>query len=412
MPDQQQCSKETSCADTGSCHRDDLEGRALHKQVGFDVPFSKTFPIEVWERVIDHLWVDPLAVGGKDLAIRDRKQVAEMRVMLQRDQYLKTVIKSVHFSTLEPLGPFAVTMAGKLRRLEDVHVGSTEWKPGMVHADAANVFLFLSTFTSITKLTMSYVKFPSVATFGRLICSLPRLSLLTLFWVSFTTKGYKAGTVLSPKDFVLEQFSSNDCDDAADVFDCLHATRIATKTRKLTFGLFQNLYTSNGLISRRIQQLLEASGELLTSIHLTFYFGVTPDFTELVSFKHNTKLEILTLDLVSEWDAQMGALFSLLLDTSPSALREIRIAAAYMPNYSDCPTNESLFVLLDPHVCALIDRHLSASAYKRFKVLSFELLVSPALYQTAGGEDRPTLEFWEKGLGERFPRLKTAGSLQ
>lgn len=90
---------------------------------------------------------------------------------------------------MQHIGPFAPMLAGKLTRLDDFWIMAAVWMPGLMHY---NTFLFFSAFTSVTRLGLIEVTFPTVLTFGRLVCSLPNLVHLRCRSLKFMTPTFDA----------------------------------------------------------------------------------------------------------------------------------------------------------------------------------------------------------------------------
>lgn len=86
--------------------------------------------------------------------------------------------------------------AGKMPHLEGLSVSFERfgtWKSGEMHMD---VFLHLSTFTSVTRLSLTGIIFPSVQTLNRLLSALPSLASLECMWVKFKTHDLRLGASL------------------------------------------------------------------------------------------------------------------------------------------------------------------------------------------------------------------------
>lgn len=82
------------------------------------------------------------------------------------------------------LGTFAVMLGGRWTETECLYIERAEWRAGDMPPD---LFENLSTFTGITQLALYDVTFPSIATFGRLVCALPALDWVACDGVRFVT---------------------------------------------------------------------------------------------------------------------------------------------------------------------------------------------------------------------------------
>lgn len=76
------------------------------------------------------------------------------------------------------LGPFAAMKARKWTRITELGIRFADWRPGTMHPDT---FLYLSTLSSVTRLSLGHVKFPTIGTFGRLITALLHLERLKCY---------------------------------------------------------------------------------------------------------------------------------------------------------------------------------------------------------------------------------------
>ncbi|KZT01631.1 uncharacterized protein LAESUDRAFT_611880, partial [Laetiporus sulphureus 93-53] len=162
-------------------------------------------PVEVWENVIDHLWADQWALWECRLVCRawyppsrfyllkyiTMRSVKGVKAYAKELKQTPELSKRRHHMTISGnqrtdmsvLWPAATMLARKLPRLETLDIRWSEWKPWTMHRD---VFLHLSGFSSVTRLHLSDVTFPSITVFGRLVCALPRLVALTCEDLEFT----------------------------------------------------------------------------------------------------------------------------------------------------------------------------------------------------------------------------------
>ncbi|CCM05462.1 uncharacterized protein FIBRA_07683 [Fibroporia radiculosa] len=186
--------------------------------------------------------------------------------------------------TSDALTVFAARMARKLPRLERLAMFG-EWAPGLFHLGAADIFLYLTTFTSVTYLQLSTAHSLTAITFGRLICALPGLSHLSCRDLAFSARsGLISGSFLMRRKPVtdLELIRS---DDVAEFFA---TSKMAVSLTRISFV---------GRVSQSLRQMLLAS-ESLQSLILTI-----PDLGPDVILQDNTNLEALTVNrqYLSEW---------------------------------------------------------------------------------------------------------------
>lgn len=82
-----------------------------------------------------------------------------------------------HTRQIPHLATFAAMFGGRWTKTEELGIMRADWPAWEMPPD---VFRSLATFTGITWLYLHDVKFPSIATFGRLVCALPTLEWLYL----------------------------------------------------------------------------------------------------------------------------------------------------------------------------------------------------------------------------------------
>ncbi|PCH41670.1 hypothetical protein WOLCODRAFT_58712, partial [Wolfiporia cocos MD-104 SS10] len=168
--------------------------------------------IEVWELVINMLRDEPRALMACELVCKRwskrcqyfLRKLASMSILSDQKEvvvWAKTIhamsrhghrVKRVHISgdtehkdntrSLSHLGTFTAMLAGCLPNLRELFIKYGHWYAGTIHG---NVFLHFTAFSGIVDLRLLDVTFPSIATFGRLICSLRSLCELKLENVSF-----------------------------------------------------------------------------------------------------------------------------------------------------------------------------------------------------------------------------------
>lgn len=216
-------------------------------------------PIEVWENVIDELqdnwWrLRACARVCRGWIARSRLHLRKW-VILQRPDQVWRLAKLVRtgswevescrtvwlrrtrtgYYSLRTLGLFAAMFAGKMPRLEELLVWGSdswmEWKPGEMHAD---VFLHLSAFTSITRLILQNVRFPSVQTFGRLLSAFPSLATLECGWIEFKAHNLNVGALLRrPRKLATLDLGLLDLATLDDICRLLVGTEMASTLKEI-----------------------------------------------------------------------------------------------------------------------------------------------------------------------------------
>jgi len=179
--------------------------------------------------------------------------------------------RSVVIGSADPwrtLGLFAIMFPGKMPRLRTLlmkgNVLPLERKPGEMHADA---FHYLSTFVSITHLSLDWIKFPSVHIFGRLVCALPSLKTLRLEWVTFKGHDYNAGMFLRrPRNLTTLGLCLYDLATMHDVCDFLVATEMASTLKEI---ISRKPISLDEIVRSGISSLVSSAG---ASLHSTSRF--------------------------------------------------------------------------------------------------------------------------------------------
>ncbi|CCM02301.1 uncharacterized protein FIBRA_04391 [Fibroporia radiculosa] len=282
-------------------------------------------------------------------------------------------------------------MTRKLPQVEVLHINYLE--VGSVHANAADVFLYLTAFTSITHLILGS-HFPSVTVFARLLCALPRLSRLTCSGITFATRGYAQGAVIPPQQFTLTHFDANDRDHNLDVFDFLISSLIISNTQYIGLDLQILFYNDPGSFCDRIQRMLVTAGPSLTKIHVNFHFEIPRAFVDNVNLRYSVKLEVLSLTLFRQSAAQLVNIYAVISQASPSSLRQVLLV---FPDIRDPE--------LDEKVSTQIDQLLSTPHYRILSTVRIEI-------RRGHVQNKNLEDAWIELLSTRFPRLCARGVLQ
>lgn len=280
----------------------------------------RKIPIEVWENVIDHLEVyfeTLLACASvcrgwtarsrlhlrKRLRLRLAGQVARLAKLVRtgswevescRTVQIHVKLGSKEDHTLRTLSLFAAMFAGKMPRLEELAVsgsyqGRWKWKPGEMHVD---VFLHLSAFTSIARLSLSVVTFPSVQTFGRLLSALPSLSNLQCSWIHFEARDLNVGGLIRrPRNLATLDLDTIDLRTMNDISRLLVGTEMASTLKEITFG---DLTAVHSLHKSGIPALVSHAGASLQVLSFVLEAGTLADgepapeinLSQLVNLQH------------------------------------------------------------------------------------------------------------------------------
>ena len=246
--------------------------------------FLSKLPVEVWERVMDHLWEDYPELLACSLVCRawyPRSRFHLLsRVLLQsradvhrlarnlksmhglRDQIHTLIVRGgpteATCTSIPQIGTLAAALAHNPPRAEELGLWHACWRD-----IPDDTFLHLTTFTSLSRLTLAYVTFPNVLTFGRLIFSLPGLEVLACRDVSFEKKGPPITFHAVPTQIIdFDMLSGAPMDDVVDFL--IEPGYIAQGLQQLHVAWWDPIPLLKELKALRVQSILQAaSGSLL-----------------------------------------------------------------------------------------------------------------------------------------------------
>ncbi|PCH38776.1 hypothetical protein WOLCODRAFT_149717 [Wolfiporia cocos MD-104 SS10] len=221
--------------------------------------------MEIWDEIISYFWDEPETLGTTEEVCRGwfarsryfkTKALKTGRVLAAKEQvyHCALSIRAVSrnrrvsrnvwivgagFSTNKgPRGSvahfatFAATFAGlEHPGLSELRLMSGEWKTGTI---PDSIFRHLSTYASITQLWLDDLTFPSITTFGRLICSLTGLQELSIGDVNITNgQPPSSRRRWNPPPnmrllFLLEDYRAT-FSDSLDIFRALVVTKLTMK---------------------------------------------------------------------------------------------------------------------------------------------------------------------------------------
>lgn len=185
-------------------------------------PTPRFLPPELWDQIVSYLRYDldallayreaysgrgwyergskhvPREYGQREVTFSHREQVA--RIGMMKSSWEGPWVVRIRGSELKGergpiphLGTVAVMLGGRWTDPWRLYIENAEWRAGDMPPD---LFENLSTFTEITWLDLHDVTFPSIATFGRLVCALPALDELGCDGVRFVTHHFNPAAFL------------------------------------------------------------------------------------------------------------------------------------------------------------------------------------------------------------------------
>ncbi|KAF9803650.1 hypothetical protein IEO21_09599 [Rhodonia placenta] len=295
---------------------------------------------------------------------------------------------------MQHIGPFAPMLAGKLTRLDDFWIMAAVWMPGLMHY---NTFLFFSAFTSVTRLGLIEVTFPTVLTFGRLVCSLPNLVHLRCRSLKFMTPTFDAEKFHVPhtKLTVL----TTDGGGLTAIIDFLTTTRVASTLRNISLGSDETVCASEAE-AIAIVRLLECAGVVLQTVALRLepdldtvpgsstsplwllegVANINPLHTLQRALLQNVSLkEILLSAPLGSQKPYCAWLLSIISGIRSVDVDSISIWLDFQPAHDAEDIQGPLEYFFDPITCASLDEHLTAEKFKGLHDMNFQLRLRPAL---------------------------------
>ena len=180
---------------------------------------SPVLPIELYERVIDHLSQDRNALItcmlvcrawcprsrfhlNTSVTLASSQHTRRFSQLLKREAWLRTGVTSISISPspttrrlpMSHLTAVSSMLGGKIPSLQSIFIWYAEWQPRTIHR---NTFCHLSTFTRLDRLCLHCVTFPSKLTLARLIGALPNLAQLWCTSLIFQSTKFNQDAVCS-----------------------------------------------------------------------------------------------------------------------------------------------------------------------------------------------------------------------
>ncbi|OSX56838.1 hypothetical protein POSPLADRAFT_1068040 [Postia placenta MAD-698-R-SB12] len=392
-----------------------------------------TLPIEVCERVLDHLWFDSITLKACTLVckfwytrsryhllattdLKAREHVVRFARLVRFSAFHSGAVSQVRLRGTKAgaskdermpsglVGIFATMLAGKLPQLKELNMWDINWKPSAMHAD---VFLHLSAFVSITLLVLDGVTFPSVQLFGRLVCSLRGLEQLACYDVTFTDPGFDAAAFhVSPSKL---SFLSVDGDGTREIIDFFVST-MGPQLEMLRLGMQdpQDAISVSEASTLGIPQLLQACGLSLRQLgiamknyELLVFSTIAAKPVDLHAFlAHNHGLEEIWL--CTQLRGKSAWIPLILSGITSKKMKAIRV---WVDGWSDdLDVLRRIQSFPDPPQHSSIDELLSTDKFPYLQKLEIEL-------HLRGDHGVPLEEHWRKALVLQLPKLHARGIL-
>jgi len=310
-------------------------------------------------------------------------------------------------------------LAGKLTRLEILVLGDAIWEPSGMHPD---VLLHLSAFNSVTLFMLSRITFPSMQTFGRVICALPSLQTLVGKNLVFTTFVYDAEFFRKCRPKKLTRINL-DGTGMRDTIDFLLATCIAENLERIELGPLHPILMQD-VEALGVQRLLRAAGPSLEILNITLVgdelqspansaitsqhlFEAPDDYNiregSVLDLAHNIHLVSVSLQTPLRERTDYTWIHHLLSKIASKKLYAVSVAFDVRAAQDEDIDDRVLYLFsLDQY--SELDALLTAPSFSSLQVISFDLWV------TADGV-MPDQESWAERVRLRLPRLDVQGNL-
>lgn len=401
-------------------------------------------PTEVWECVIDHLAYAMLSQALKNCTLvckawfprsryhyfrrvflREQKRVVRLAELVKTSPIHGKALLQVLFKggqhpggqhkPIPEFGTFAAMLARRLPNLRQIGITYADWQPATFHPQ---IFVHLSAFTSVTQLTLYSSVFSSVDVFGRLVCSLPNLSAIATFDLTFLKRPFNSRTFYAPRTNIVHvSFNGSGVPDVVDFFV---QSRIASQLREMLLGYPRPVLSAR---TDGLQDLLSAAGAALRVLDITVVGSALKSANSDDSgihveegivrsdaltqppadLTHNTSLLALHLKMRLIEDVDYTWIIPMLTQIHSADFRNIvfLIDARYGTALSRLSEN-----ILTPDICSSVDALLATKQFSKLQEVHFKLWLLPA----ADAEKLVASE-WHQTLCSKMPKLTSRGIL-
>ncbi|CCL99370.1 uncharacterized protein FIBRA_01388 [Fibroporia radiculosa] len=395
-----------------------------------------TLPVEVWEQVIDSIqepeYLLPCTLVCRawyprsryhllqKICVSDKKQVVRVAKLVRSRPEMKGAVKlivinggsgdSPRATSIPLLGTFAMMLAGKFTRLDQLEIVRARWVPSTFHPD---IFLHLTAFASISHLKLDNVFLPSALIFGRLICAFPNLRRLECGIMSFKNKIFERSLirVSSPVSELI--LMGGFITELANFFA---STELAANMKQLVLGRWWNAVNLAKLHKLGAQPLLRIAAGSLMDFEITVDGVPGVESAQMkdlldshLNLQHNTNLEILCLNVWIQTSMDLSWLHLFLSMVSSKKLREMNIVVHW---WRPVPIDEIVLSGLDETQCTLVDTLLTdRRQFPKLTSIDFRFLAISE-QDEATRVIMPSQRSWMDQFLPRFPALCARGILK
>ncbi|PCH39618.1 hypothetical protein WOLCODRAFT_21547 [Wolfiporia cocos MD-104 SS10] len=408
-------------------------------------PVPSRVPNAVWDFIIDELRDEPDTLVAcmfvcKAWYSRSKHhlRIEDNTVLSGRDEVLRLarlarVIRPMHVGTISLKLTFLALSAAMFcgnvsSSLWGIALRGGEWMPGTPR----NIFLHLSAFATVSQLELHDVVFPSIATFGRLVCALTGLTDLCLSGVSFSdarTSVPSQKRWATPEKLHHIRIDWSRSPNVSDTLRALSATQAAEHCQHIS-PMSAGDIPLCCIQDSSLQKVFDSAGDSLRELWLDLRHSL-PEASlddvhaqELVdahmNVSHNTGLQALNirtnLRRPKMHPRHLLWLPRLISHVPNTSIREVNVM---FETNGDLPDG-SLRLIYEDIVedaiglsqalreCAELDNVLSSAHYSSLASVAFAVrLRSEAIYPNKTKSER-----WTKSVSRLFPKLHKRGILR
>jgi len=270
-----------------------------------------------------------------------------------------------------------------------------------------DIFLNLSTFTEITRLELSQVSFPTVATFGRVVCAFPALQQLVCRGLQFSTHHFLPHAFPKRASAVRLSTVSLDGDSFDDITNFMATTGIDANLATVHIGtsLFQGQpLGAEVVVSGNLQRLVRTAGVSLRNLELGLVLTGECDIS-LVRISQLERLNLYfvidALDVVNDVHYLSRMFSCLTTNVLKRVFIYLDIRSLPLGGVDELKT---VLTGLSLNCCSSLDRILALPLFPRLEHVRIEVMDSSGLQVVAQ-------EFWHKVLKSHIPILHRRGIL-
>jgi len=300
------------------------------------------------------------------------------------------------------LAAFVAMFAGRWTRIEDMWIREANWGAGVLGPDT---LLYLSAFTSITALHLYGITFPTVVTFGHLVCALPNLGWLDCDSLCFSMP-FSDPLVFSkwvPKE-ALHRLQLRDC-PIEDIVGFLSGTRISDHITQIECSDVIHPFRIDTAHTEALNLLLSTVASLdALSFDIDLAFEPAVEVTMGSRDENILKLKKLNIGIfLNDGDSDYSWLMETLSRVASYTIRTIELQFYFDLELTDRLLLDKVTASLDHEFCMQLEQVFALPVFANLEEVTYRL-----------GTDsyNHIIEIaWSAAITTRFPKLDKRGIL-